>query len=772
MARSKCITLTNVLSSKLIPESLQSMCSTSLKLIESGSSNQVSAAVEYNQHNINVLLIQLLTINFISQNQQDIENEVINLNHNNNNIVQLPQQLNPVTASPNQLNRSTDANPDFEEYCQRKLLCLSPILGFSRKNYFVEYNMSNDIQMEIVSYLKPIEIFKNVTLINKQFNKNVQTMHESYKYASVFCSKHYVFESFNKLQKYCDRSDNDEKTNVDWRLICGRWVHGQVDSIDPTNRGVDCSAKVGGQILTPTLGYRRVAPAWTMSYRPGNKHRFVNILKHGYCSETCDVNLKNVDAWTQDEQRANVVTGYVDPYTDKTDIWRCGWIDFEWTWGEAIRRNEQMFGVTYNDQTTQKANEQEKHKTLINEDTKSDAQKTKKILENSDTGIPKTNTSILAKNKKFQIFQVGINVDITQEYNKHDDLIQASINEFFSLHKTREDRWIISLVFHIDDIDNFTYFGSKTTLKQQLEIKKYLFNAIFASYNAGGMDPSKVKLLNAVNYPNYCVATPCGIFYAMSDNLEEKKQFNKWYAIAESSICESECINLPISDNALNKVYYDKEKDELCVKVVPWFEWILDDSNAPLPLEKRYIILHGNQCRLIEAKIVDPGLIDKLKMEHIEDVDKKEERYFELLREWKGFIMICVDITIEFNQFQERIKNEYIKFHGQIDENQVMNDNKQMKRDNRKYFLNNDEMSYLKWNKKEDKITHDVYILLESKMVHSFDSKFNFFDTLEEDAEQVLENVFGFVYVPGSFDSACALVCKDWHRITQNLDEV
>ena len=81
--------------------------------------------------------------------------------------------------------------------------------------------------MEIISYLKPIEIFKNITLINLQFNKNVQTMYESYKYANVFCSKNYVFESFNKLQKYCDRSGND-CTNVDWQLSDGGWVCGHV----------------------------------------------------------------------------------------------------------------------------------------------------------------------------------------------------------------------------------------------------------------------------------------------------------------------------------------------------------------------------------------------------------------------------------------------------------------------------------------------------------------------------------------------------------------
>ena len=91
----------------------------------------------------------------------------------------------------------------------------------------------------------------------------------------------------------------------------------------------------------------------------------------------------------------------------------------------------------------------------------------------------------------------------------------------------------------------------------------------------------------------------------MSDNLEERKQFNKWYTIAKGTIREPECQNVQVSDNALQKVYYDKEKDELRIKLLSWFKWILDDANAPLPLEKRYIIPHGNRSRLIEGKIVD-----------------------------------------------------------------------------------------------------------------------------------------------------------------------
>ena len=61
------------------------------------------------------------------------------------------------------------------------------------------------------------------------------------------------------------------------------------------------------------------------------------------------------------------------------------------------------------------------------------------------------------------------------------------------------------------------------------------------------------------------------------------------------------------------------------------------DSKAPTPLE--------NSILLYIEMNVDPGLIDEVKMENIKDANKKQEMYFELLREWKGFIILCVDIT-------------------------------------------------------------------------------------------------------------------------------
>ena len=586
-------TLVDVLSALLIPESLQQVCSTSLKLIENASTNQVSAAVAYNQHQINVLLIQLLAINFFSQNRKQVQNEI-------NHLMQLSpppqhpqQQLNSAsmsTASQRRLVSQASNAADLEEYCEHKLLSLSPILGFSRKNYFVEYNINNDMQMEIISYLKPIEIFKNISLINKQFHTNVARMHQSSKHGNVFCNKHYAFKSFNKVKKYRDNNDN-EITTIDFKLLGGEWVYGQIDGIDTNKNKIHVSANMGDTISKGPVAYSYIAPARTMSYRPGNKQKFVNILKHGYCSETCDVNLENVYFGTEDGRIAHILCGSIDEHTSGInigdDMWRCGWIDFDLTWDQAIARNEEMFGVIYDIDNDK---EEKNDEMVTNRDGKSEAKYNEKILESSDKENDKhaktktkPKTSTLEKNKKFRIFQVRVNVDITEEYNRHDDFIQRQIDENFVhvLRKTRNDRWILSLVFHIDDIDKFTYFGSKKTLSQQIEIKKYLFRIKFNNYDSGIMLKSKRKLLDAVNYSNYCVATPGGVFYAMSDNLKEREQLNKWYAISPATR-EAECANVQVSKNGVNKVYYDKEKDELWIKLLPLFSLVFEDSNAPV----------------------------------------------------------------------------------------------------------------------------------------------------------------------------------------------
>ena len=125
------------------------------------------------------------------------------------------------------MNTEPDKTTPILEYCERKILPLSPILGFSRKNYFIVSNISDDVQMEILSYLKPIEIFQTILLINKQFNENVKMIHKSYRYSNIFCNKNFTFESFDEIENLW----NNDKNEIDMRIENGCWVHGRVEGI-------------------------------------------------------------------------------------------------------------------------------------------------------------------------------------------------------------------------------------------------------------------------------------------------------------------------------------------------------------------------------------------------------------------------------------------------------------------------------------------------------------------------------------------------------------
>ena len=147
-------------------------------------------------------------------------------------------------------------------------------------------------------------------------------------------------------------------------------------------------------------------------------------------------------------------------------------------------------------------------------------------------------------------------------------------------------------------------------------MKKHLFNRNFKG--SGGVNRWNARLLDAVNYSKYGAGTSRSVFNAMSYNFEESnqfkkwytiesKQFKKWYTIAKGTIHEAEWVN---------KVYYDKHHVQLCIKLLPWlrsyaFQMI---PMHQYPFEKRYIIPHASECRLIYGrKIVDSGLVDKVK---------------------------------------------------------------------------------------------------------------------------------------------------------------
>ena len=89
--------------------------------------------------------------------------------------------------------------------------------------------------MEIISYLKPIEIFNNIALINKLFNQNIKTMRVSFEYSNVFNRKHYSFlwdkENKTIYNGYFNKSlNNDSKLFQAWNSACSNCTHWNINT--------------------------------------------------------------------------------------------------------------------------------------------------------------------------------------------------------------------------------------------------------------------------------------------------------------------------------------------------------------------------------------------------------------------------------------------------------------------------------------------------------------------------------------------------------------
>ena len=122
-------------------------------------------------------------------------------------------------------------------------------------------------------------------------------------------------------------------------------------------------------------------------------------------------------------------------------------------------------------------------------------------------------------------------------------------------------------------------------------------------------------------------------------------------------------------------------------------------------------------------------------------------------------------------QFQQRLKKDFVKNARDRDKKNVGDDDQLDEWDNRKYFLhdiNDDGVAYLNYNKKEDKITHNTFVLLDGKHIHAYDEKFNFFDSFEmiTNEKELLMNVFSFLCDVCYLDfTQLICVCKKWYHM-------
>lgn len=287
---------------------LQDIAACSLEIIDNATDFQISAAVEHNRRDIDTLLLKLLTINHIHNNQTNFVNDIKTFQ----------------TSDKSQ----SRFDPGLKTHCNQTLKhYLSPKIGFINENLFTKYNISNDLSVAIVSYIKPIEMHKSLIRLNKHFNAIIRLVKNSPKY-NIDESKHYHFESFNNLlNNYFEYGKQ-----IDVRWFDGEWV---CDKIEGYNLGEE-KLELRNCTIDASQTHR-LAPVGYMRHRPTNRYKLCKIAKRSPSSVDwfCDVNIRKYTSKMEAALgggRFNPMLGRLNSVDDEFDsenfnAWRCGVID-------------------------------------------------------------------------------------------------------------------------------------------------------------------------------------------------------------------------------------------------------------------------------------------------------------------------------------------------------------------------------------------------------------------------------------------------------------
>ena len=730
--------LSMFVSLNITPSKLRDVCQCSLDIVDNASSHQINAAVKHNQNEINKLLIQLLTVNYISKNEQTIDNEIKNLKLDNENT-------------------NNSNSKQLTNYCNQKLLEISPIHGFSPKRYLVEYKISDDVRMEILTYLKPIQLFKSISRVNKQFNKNVKTMHESTnsKYMSLFDTSNFTFNSFLEIEEYYNNSKRKSLYNgqiyVDWRHSNGFFYYGPVTGINTFSQCISARALGNNPTSRSGIVWWEAAPYHNVAYRPCNKNRFKNtIIKRGYYNETCDINISKFGETVVNNEKStyewfHIKHGFVDlsAMTSIPDCWVCGKINFFSTLNNAVFYTCHRNGVS--------------------------------ITDVDDIYNPKKYHRIKdSLEKSFNLCQIFIDVDITQYYDKYSAVEIAAIHAKFPIHvETRNGRKIVSvsLVVHGDDRCNFSFFGDKSSIEDRKKIT-------MSGFCNGKVNKAKQKFLDLIGYPNYFTLAPSGCICRLDDDKKFNFWCNRWKQCdCSATLYSAGTMKRGIDKDILNKIHYDEEKDELVItKLYTNAVIMVIDSDVPAPLKNTYLLTIGcpQRPRLVDGVIIEPALTDIScdELNEFESTDHCEKKidtrkiYFDRLEKWQGYLRFTFDVTDVFDEFQERLKDEWNTYKNRCNVNDGVNEWP----GNRKYFtnLNTNDMALnlVKWDRERNRILCDDFIRPqpdESNFIVKHDFSLNIVDRLGRMRTKILSNILSYA-CPN--DLCCfTRVCQEWNNL-------
>lgn len=262
--------------------------------------------------------------------------------------------------------------------------------------------------------------------------------------------------------------------------------------------------------------------------------------------------------------------------------------------------------------------------------------------------------------------------------------------------------------------------------------------------------------MNGIDLDKYCEVTPLGVFridehhghskYQLWRRQNQANKYNTHLLYMDNDVNEYQ-----MTENALNKIYYDANDNSLHVSqfgINCKFRLFDAAIHEKYPFIESIIELCYpiNDC--VNWKINDDTFLCL-------NTSQSREGYFENLSKWKGYIRVVANITGLFDKFQCALRDEILKKEGQTDGNNE-------KWDPRKYFTNMKDMPYLKWNRNDNTIEYETYILVNNYHIKKYQSKFNFFEYIHNESmyNAIVPHVFSYLRRRN-----IATVCRSWNEL-------
>ena len=273
---------------------------------------------------------------------------------------------------------------------------------------------------------------------------------------------------------------------------------------------------------------------------------------------------------------------------------------------------------------------------------------------------------------------------------------------------------------------------------------------------------SKKRYLDGIGYEYYGLFTPDLINHS-AFTMSSKEGFLKWkkiynniglsyenYIRSEKWVTHESIVDF----GSPYCKFCDKDRvyDEMYVQYATNLKLILIDNSVKYPLKKEYYY-ETNKFKKYVGKILNARNVFEYHF-----VGPTRSKITSEIVQTSGFVCVSFDITDEFNEFQELLEYKLKKVNFNSNINNINNNG--IIFDNRRYFtnINNaNDMNWLKWDKKTNKIEYILPIVLYSNLICRYDTEKRIFNFINDKL---------LAYILQFFDKIFAkLVCKKWNYL-------